>query len=103
MKNKLLQIISFYGLSNQLKYIHSEYFELDEAILDYNNAGWDFSDEDCKDIENSYKEHIAEELADVEMMLDQFKAYYGIEQEKINKIKNFKIERQLERIDKEND
>lgn len=101
MKDKLLQIINHYGINNQLKYIHSEYFELDESIFDYENAGFDFSDEDCKDIENKYKTHIAEEIADVEMMLDQFKAYYGIEQEEINKIKIFKIERQLKRIEEE--
>ena len=40
MKDKLLQIINHYGIMPQLKYIHSEYFELDEAIMDYENYQW---------------------------------------------------------------
>lgn len=34
MKEYLLKIINHYGIEKQLKYIHSEYFELDEAILE---------------------------------------------------------------------
>lgn len=33
MKEDLLKIINYYGINKQLKYIHSEYFELDEAIF----------------------------------------------------------------------
>ena len=35
MKEKLIEIIQHYGTLNQLKYLHTEYFELDEAILEY--------------------------------------------------------------------
>ena len=35
MKDKLLKIIEHYELLTQLKYIHTEYYELDEAILEY--------------------------------------------------------------------
>jgi NTP pyrophosphatase (non-canonical NTP hydrolase) len=101
MKDKLLQIINHYGINNQLKYIHSEYYELDESIFDYENAGFDFSDEDCKDIEEKYKKHIAEELSDCFVMLKQFQYYYGISDEDIESIMKSKIERQLERINKE--
>ncbi len=92
MKDKLLQIINHYGIDKQLKYIHSEYFELDEAIISCEESG---------NVSDYYKEHIAEEISDVEMMLDQFKAYYGINQEKINEIKSYKANRQLERIEME--
>ena len=101
MEEKLKQIIEHYEIEHQLKYIHSEYFELDEAILDYENSGWYFSDESCRNIEREYINHIAEELADVEMMLDQFKVYYDINQEKINEIKFYKANRQLKRIEEE--
>lgn len=90
MKDKLLQIINHYGIDKQLKYIHSEYFELDEAIM---NEEFEHHQESI--------EHIAEEISDVEMMLDQFKAYYGINQEKINEIKSYKANRQLKRIEEE--
>lgn len=101
MKDKLLKIINHYGLYNQLKYIHSEYFELDESILDYEKSGWDFSDESCEDIERDYRYHIAEEISDVMVMLKQFQYYYGIEDEQIEDIMKFKIDRQLERIENE--
>lgn len=98
MKEDLLKIINHYGIMPQLKYIHSEYFELDEAILN------------CKYLEDngywyrellSKKEHIAEEISDVMVMLKQFQYYYGIEDKQIEDIMKFKIERQLRRIEEE--
>lgn len=89
MKEDLLKIINHYGINKQLKYIHSEYFELDEAILNYITR-----DED--------REHIAEELSDCFVMLKQFQYYYGIEDKDIERIMKSKIDRQLGRIEKEN-
>ena len=89
MKEDLLKIINHYGINKQLKYIHSEYFELDEAILNYITR-----DED--------REHIAEELSDCFVMLKQFQYYYGIPDEEIERIMKYKIDRQLGRIDREN-
>ena len=91
MKDKLLEIIKHYGIDKQLKYIHSEYFELDEAIIRYDDA-------DALSF-NVY--HIAEELADVTCMLKQFQYYYGISDEEIEKIMKEKVDRQLERIKNE--
>ena len=96
MDEKLLQIINHYGISEQLKYIHSEYFELDEAILHYENSKY-FSDEyGIDDLE-----HIIEEIADVMVMLRQFQLYYEIKDEDIKKIMQEKIDRQIERIKNE--
>ena len=102
MKDKLLQIINYYGINKQLKYIHSEYYELDEAIWDYQNSGWDFDYEDAKELERKYATHIAEEIADIMVMLKQFQYYYDIKEEKIMEIMESKIDRQLERINSEN-
>ena len=98
MKDKLLQIINHYGIDKQLKYIHSEYFELDEAIIDYRYV------EVYKGspAEKYHKEHIAEELADVMVMLKQFQYYYGIEDKQVEDVMQYKIDRQLDRIEKEN-
>lgn len=82
-EEKLLKIINHYGLAKQLKYIHTEYFELDEAVL------------------SGDKEHIAEELADVMVMLKQLQYYFNIEDEQVEKVAEFKIERQLKRIEEE--
>lgn len=99
MKEDLLKIINHYGIMPQLKYIHSEYFELDEAITvhqlnEYYNEEYDMEYE-------LNKEHIAEEISDVMVMLKQFQYYYGIEDKQIEDIMKFKIERQLKRIEEE--
>lgn len=98
MKDKLLQIINHYGLDKQLKYIHSEYFELDEAIINY-------VDDECNyysEVENSHLRKIAGEIADVMVMLKQFQYYFDIEDEEIEEKMKYKIDRQLDRIEKEN-
>ena len=40
MEEQLKKIINHYGISKQLKYIHSEYFELDEAIMKFNDNNY---------------------------------------------------------------
>lgn len=92
MEEKLLKIINHYGIDKQLKYIHSEYFELDEAIIEEqcDESGYDY-----------FKEHIAEEIADVMVMLEQFRLYYNIPSMQITEIMQQKIERQLKRIEEE--
>lgn len=101
MKEKLLKIIEHYGVNNQQRKLMEEIFELQEAIFEYENSGWDFSDESCEDIERDYRYHMAEEIADVQVMLNQFKEHYEITDEQIEGIMNYKINRQLERIKKE--
>lgn len=90
MKEELLKIIKHYGIMTQLKYFQSEIFELNEAII-------------LEQYGEDTKEHIAEEIADVLVMLRQFIEYYDINEEKIYKIFVYKMKRQLERIVKEND
>lgn len=96
-KDKLLAIIEHYELEKQLKYIHTEYFELDEAIIDYCDDEYTYMDE----VEKNHQEHIAEELADIMVMLKQFQYYFDIEDEEIEKIMDSKIDRQLDRIEGE--
>lgn len=94
MQEKLLKIINNYGLLEQLKYIHSEYFELDEAIINY-------CDEEriyIPEIKKRYKDHITEEIADIMVMLKQFQVYFRINDKEINNIIDYKINRQIDRI-----
>ena len=97
MKEDLLKIINHYGLMNQLKYIHSEYFELDEAIVKEQNL----LDGIYKPIKEAHKIHVLGEIADCLVMLKQFQYYYDISDEQIEDIMKFKINRQLERIESE--
>lgn len=102
MKDKLLKIINNYGVMSQLKYIHSEYFELDEAIINHELKRSVEYEIPLTEIIGT-KEHIAEEIADVMVMLKQFQYYYDIDDIEINNKMFFKVERQLERIEKENE
>ena len=101
MKQDLLKIINYYGLMKQLKYIHSEYYELDEAIIqkEYPAIAKGHKNDELDRLENN---HIIEEIADCLVMLKQFQYYYGIDDEQIEKIMKYKIDRQLERIKNEN-
>lgn len=91
VNEKLKKIINTYGVTHQLKYFQSEVYELTEAIL-WNGL-----------TTNHYldKEHIAEEIADVMVMLKQFQLNYGIKDEEIEDIMKFKIDRQIGRIENE--
>lgn len=82
--NKELQIIEHYGLSNQLKKLNSEFYELIEAIWE------DDGSEECL-------EHIREEFIDVNVLLNQIKALYELYKrpEKNKLLYDFKIERTL--------
>ena len=93
MKDKEKQIISFYGVLPQLKYMQTEMFEFIEAIL-------------TKELVGAYpgikeKQHIEEEYADLMVMLEQFHAYYDLDDMHISEVMHQKIDRQLDRIAKE--
>ena len=84
MKDKLLTIFNAYGKSHQVSKLLEEVGEFIETIM------------------NEDKENMVQEMADVMVMLKQFQYYYGIEDEQIEEIMKYKINRQLERLDKEN-
>lgn len=99
MKQNLLKIINNYGIMPQLKHFQSEVFELNEAII---------KGEDMKyvgvhtGIPEHCRQHIAEEIADCYVMLEQFRYYYNIGDREILGVMKYKINRQLERISEEN-
>lgn len=117
MNKKLREVINHYGLNKQLKYLQSEVFELNEAILDAQkqSASEMFADACytiCKTFadvlhlelngdKDTKKEHIKEEIADVMVMLKQFQLYYNISTDDIKQVMKKKVNRQLERIAKE--
>ena len=104
MKKKLLKIINKYGLIPQLKYFQSEVFELNEAIIQMQNKKWEMEGKTPEIVEPTlydFRLHIAEEIADVMVMLKQFQYYYRIEDKEIEEVMKYKIERQLSRIAKE--
>ena len=88
MKDYLLKIIGHYGLRTQLKYFQSEVFELNEAII-------------SESFGEDHIEHIAEEIADVLVMLKQFQLFFDIKDNDVKNIMNEKIKRQIVRIENE--
>lgn len=94
MQKDLLKIIKHYGVNAQQRQFNEEVFELQEAITAYEN------DYEGLNMGNDTS-HIAEEIADVMVMLNQFKAYYGIPNETILVFMRGKVDRQLERIKNE--
>lgn len=99
MKENLLKIINHYGVNAQQRQLAEEVFELQEAIT---------KTEDVyektvlfKDYLSNLKTNIAEEIADVTVIISQFIHYYGLDDEEIYKIADYKIKRQLERIKNE--
>ena len=105
MKNNLLKIINHYGLLKQLKYFQGEVFELNEAIIRFEQFKYDVA----TDNEYGYDEYmekvnenisrIAEEIADCYVMLEQFRQHYEIANQELKEIMKFKTKRQLERIE----
>ena len=93
MKEDLLKIIKHYGVNAQQRKLAEEVFELQEAITTL----------ECRkrDIEGDEIDNIAEEIVDVMIMLNQFKAYYEIPNETILVFMREKVDRQLERIKNE--
>jgi len=101
MKNNLLQIIRHYEINNQQRKFVEECYELIEAIIkaeQFEPKSFIQLNANVKD----YINHIAEEIADVMVMLKQFQYYYDIEDSEIEKIMKEKIQRQLIRISEEN-
>lgn len=92
MKEDLLKIIKHYGVNNQQRKLQEEIFELQEAIIEY----------ELDETGLETKKHIEEEFADCMVVLEQFKAYYNLDNDKIVDIMYKKIERQLNRIENEN-
>ena len=94
MEEKLLKIINKFGINNQQRKLAEEVFELNEAIIKHE----ELYEIDCYS-NDKYREHIAEEIADVTIMLLQFKEYYHIDGNDISKIINEKIDRTIDRIE----
>ena len=93
MDDRLKQIADYYGLDSQLNILQEELAELIQAISKYRRRD---------------PTHILEEIADVEIMLDQVKYLIGnpvtprvFVETAVEVIRENKINRQLKRIEEE--
>lgn len=94
----LIRIFSHFGYREQLKKLNEECYELIEAINDYEGQK-QVCMEFCSSLHcDKEKEHIKEEIADIQVLLNQFKEEYEIWDDEIVDIMERKIDRTLERI-----
>ena len=81
MDKRIKEILNFYGEKSQKGQIIQELAELVVALTK-------------NDVEN-----IHEEIADVEIMLEQLKLFKNIDVKKIEEYREFKLNRQMKRIE----
>ena len=98
MKEDLLKIVEHFGINNQQRKLEEEIFELEEAIIINQLKETVEYEIPLTEIVGT-REHIAEEIADVMLLLEQFKVYYGITSEEITNLFWSKVDRTLKRIE----
>ena len=97
MKDKIKRIANHYGLAKQQRQLAEECGELIQATSKYMR----FQETSyASTVDWSYLQNVIEEIADVEVMLDEIKHLLNISDEAIEGIKEKKVDRQLERISK---
>ena len=87
-EEKVKQIADFYGLKNQLKQLAEECCELSVEALHCIR-------------EREGTERVSEEMMDVLIMIQQIIYLLGDDVERLEKYAEFKLDRQLRRIEKE--
>ena len=100
---KIQRIFKHYGEQSQLKKTQEELKELDEAVqklVDLNKPDIDSRTSFYHSERGFLKDHIAEELADVRIMLDQIAFGLGIEK-RCAEWREFKLNRQIKRMEDE--
>lgn len=98
------EIIEYFGVDHQRRKFAEENLELQEAIIEYQNA--------CRMMEGMpasyaeqylkrHRDHLIEELADNIVMLGEFIRYFNIPTKRIEEVGKFKIKRTHNRIREE--
>ena len=98
--DKLIKIAQHYKFEKQSRKLAEECAELIQAVNKY----YDYTSSYNKElIEYNWKyyQDIVEEIADVQIMIDQIMYLLNINNEAVNEIREKKIARQLERIKNE--
>lgn len=100
-RQDLMKVINHYKVNNQLRKLNEEIWELQEAIITHELKKTVEYEIPLTEIIGT-KEHIIEEISDVWLLLNEFKEYYEIGYEEIDKMMKYKLKRTIERM-KDND
>lgn len=98
------EIITYFGVDHQRRKFAEENLELQEAIIEYQNA--------CRKMDGmpaeyanryleGYRKHLIEEMADNFVLLGEFMKYFCITEEDIEEVAKFKIARTHLKIEEE--
>ena len=90
-----IKIVKYYGTRKQMTIWIEEMSELTKVICKWNRKYEELEG----DLTPKLLSEFQEEIADVMVMLEQFKLYYDISSEEITNIFWNKVERQLKRIE----
>ena len=105
MKDKIKKITSHYDFSNQVMQLSEECAELIQAVNKYRRFRGSKNTRDeiiaSANDSNMLIQNIAEEIADVDIMLEQMKVLLNLNPSAIEQIKEKKVNRQLARIERE--
>ena len=103
MKQRYLSIMDYFGYRKQMKKLNEECYELLEAIDNYEDYlafGDPYNrDEISASAETIFRDAIIEEMGDLLNVCTQFILRYGITQDELDLVMNFKLERTEERIE----
>ena len=95
MKDKIKRIANHYGLAKQQRQLAEECAELIQATSKYMR----FQEESyALTVDWTYLQNVIEEIADVEIMLEQMKVLLNLSDEAVESVKNIKVNRELARI-----
>lgn len=98
------EIITYFGVDHQRRKFAEENLELQEAIIEYQDA--------CRRVEGmpaayvdgyllEYRMHLIEEIADNFVLLGEFMKYFCITHDDIEEVAKFKIARTHKKIEAE--
>lgn len=97
MRDRYLSIMDYFGVRKQMKKLNEECYELVEAIDNYEDYlafGYgEKKDEISASTETIFRDAIVEEMGDLLNVCTQFILRYGITQDELDLVMNFKLER----------
>lgn len=101
LENKIKTIADHYGYDAQSRQCIEEMAELTQAINKFWRKGLKYGSVDVNNCMDGFKMPVLEETADVLIMIAQMIYFLKIRDEDLEKVIDFKLDRQLERIRKE--
>lgn len=84
MKDKAVAIFNHFGLKEQTRKLNEECYELCEVLLQLEQY--------------KYKDLVSE-IADIQVLLNEIKLFFGVKEQDVIKEMEFKIDRTLKRIE----